>query len=195
MPKIIGLTGGIGSGKSTISAFFSALGVPVYIADAEAKKIMQRPEIIKDVQNIFNENVVDEKGNLNRKKIASIVFNDPVKLDALNQIIHPAVKQDFLLWLEKHKNQKYVIKEVAIIFEIKSEKDFDKIILITAPEQERIRRVMLRDGVSAKQVLERMRNQLPESDKVAKSDFIIDNIDLNIAKKKVEEIHRSINLI
>lgn len=195
MPKIIGLTGGIGSGKSTISAFFSALGVPVYIADAEAKKIMQRPEIIKDVQNIFNENVVDEKGNLNRKKIASIVFNDPVKLDALNQIIHPAVKQDFLLWLEKYKNQKYVIKEVAIIFEIKSEKYFDKIILITAPEQERIRRVMLRDGVSAKQVLERMRNQLPESDKVAKSDFIIDNIDLNIAKIKVEEIHRSINLI
>ncbi len=195
MPKIIGLTGGIGSGKSTISAFFSALGVPVYIADAEARKIMERPEVIQSVQNLFDKSVIDENGKLNRKKIASIVFNHSEKLEALNQIIHPAVKQDFLLWLKNHKNQKYIIKEVAIIFEIKSEKDFDKIILVTAPEKERIRRVMLRDGISANEVQERMRNQLPDSEKTSKSDYIIDNTDLNIAKKKVEEIHRSINLM
>lgn len=195
MPKIIGLTGGIGSGKSTISRFFSALGVPVYIADAEARKIMERPEIIQEVQNLFVENIIDQNGKLDRKKIASIVFNDPVKLEALNQIIHPAVQRDFLLWLKNHENQTYVIKEVAIIFEIKSEKDYDKIILVTAPEKDRIKRVMHRDGISANEVLERMRNQLPDSKKVDKSDYIIDNTELYIAKKKVEEIHRSINLI
>lgn len=194
MPKIIGLTGGIGSGKSTISAFFSTLGVPVYSADEEARKIMDQPEIIRDVQNLFDENIIDQNGKLDRKKIASIVFNNSAKLEALNQIIHPAVKQDFLLWLKKHEDQNYVLKEVAIIFETKSEKDFDKIILVTAPEEERIRRVMLRDKVSSDKVLERMRNQLSDSEKAKKSDYIIDNTDLNIAKKKVEEIYRSINL-
>jgi len=194
MPKIVGLTGGIGSGKSTVADFFKELGVPVYIADSEARKIMDYPEVIREVKSIFDENVTDTDNKLDRKKIASLVFNNPEKLKKLNAIIHPRVKEDFAYWLDKHKNHKYVIKEVAIIFETYSEKDFDKIILVTAPEKERIKRVMKRDNVSEREVLERMKNQLSDTDKISKSDFIIDNTNKIFAKKQAGNIHLSLNL-
>lgn len=195
MTKIVGLTGGIGSGKSTVADFFKELGVPVYIADSEARKIMDYPEIIREVEAIFDENVIGTDHKLDRKKIASIVFNNPEKLKQLNAIIHPRVKKDFALWLDKHKNYKYIIKEVAIIFETNSEKDFDKIILVTAPEKERIKRVMKRDNISEKEVLERMKNQLSDTDKIAKSDFIINNTNKSFTKKQTKNIHLSLNLI
>lgn len=188
--KIIGLTGGIGSGKSTIAQFFMELGVPVYIADSEAKKIMDYPETIQEVQAIFDENVISEDGKLNRKKIASIVFNAPEKLQHLNAVIHPKVNQDFKIWLEQHKEAPYVIKEVAIIFEIGAEKQFDKIILVTAPEKTRIQRVAKRDNTSEDEVLERIKNQLSDAEKIEKSDFIIDNIDVNMSKNKVKKLHQ-----
>ncbi|MFA5556844.1 MAG: dephospho-CoA kinase [Flavobacteriaceae bacterium] len=194
MPKIVGLTGGIGSGKSTVADFFKELGVPVYIADSEARKIMDYPEVIREVKSIFDENVTDTDNKLDRKKIASLVFNNPEKLKKLNAIVHPRVKEDFAYWLDKHKNHKYVIKEVAIIFETNSEKDFDKIILVTAPEKERIKRVMKRDNVSEREVLERMKNQLSDTDKISKSDFIIDNTNKIFAKKQAGNIHLSLNL-
>lgn len=194
MPKIVGLTGGIGSGKSTVADFFKELGVPVYIADSEARKIMDYPEVIREVKSIFDENVTDIDNKLDRKKIASLVFNNPEKLKKLNAIVHPRVKEDFAYWLDKHKNHKYVIKEVAIIFETNSEKDFDKIILVTAPEKERIKRVMKRDNVSEREVLERMKNQLSDTDKISKSDFIIDNTNKIFAKKQAGNIHLSLNL-
>jgi len=194
MPKIVGLTGGIGSGKSTVAGFFKELGVPVYIADSEARKIMDYPEVIREVKSIFDENVTDTDNKLDRKKIASLVFNNPEKLKKLNAIVHPRVKEDFAYWLDKHKNHKYVIKEVAIIFETNSEKDFDKIILVTAPEKERIKRVMKRDNVSEREVLERMKNQLSDTDKISKSDFIIDNTNKIFAKKQAGNIHLSLNL-
>src|SRR5690554_4973793 len=162
MPKIVGLTGGIGSGKSTVADFFSALDVPVYIADYHAKKIMSYPEVIQEIQAIFDQNIIDENGKLNRKKIASIVFNQPEQLTKLNAIVHPKVKEDFALWLKKHQDHKFVIKEVAILFENQLEKEFDKIILVTAPEEERISRVMKRDNISKEEVVERIQNQLPD---------------------------------
>jgi dephospho-CoA kinase len=187
MTKIIGLTGGIGSGKSTVAGYFQELGVPVYVADTEAKKIMDQPETIQEVQQIFVENVISD-GKLNRKKIASIVFNNSEKLAQLNKIIHPKVKEDFKDWLEKHKNHSFIIKEVAIIFETNSEKDFDAIILVTAPEEIRIERVVNRDKVTVSEVKERIKNQLSDEEKISKSHFIIKNISKKETKKQVKEL-------
>lgn len=193
MPKIIGLTGGIGSGKSTIAKLFSELGVPIYVADTQAKKIMDYPSTIQEVQSIFRENVLDENQKLDRKKIASIVFNNPEKLKALNSIIHPKVAEDFSQWLNQHNHHTYVIKEVAIIFETHSEDQYDKIILVTAPEETRIERVMQRDAISREQVEERIKNQLSDEEKIKKSDFIIMNIDLKSSENEVKKLHKVLN--
>lgn len=192
MTKIIGLTGGIGSGKSTIASYFKALGVPVYIADDEARKLMDNPETVKKVQSVFEENVI-ENHVLDRKKIATLVFSNPQKLEQLNSIVHPEVKKHFISWLKKHKDQPFIIKEAAILFESGSYKDCDKIIVVTAPEEIRIDRVMQRDRVTKEQVLERMKNQWTEEEKIKRSDFVIENIDLETSEKKVSEILKELN--
>lgn len=192
MTKIIGLTGGIGSGKSTIAGYFKALGIPVYIADDEAKKLMNNPETVKKVQSVFEENVM-ENDILDRKKIAALVFSNPQKLEQLNSVVHPEVKKHFLAWLKIHKNEPFIIKEAAILFESGSYKDCDKIIMVTAPEAIRIERVMQRDKVTKAQVLERMQNQWPEEEKIKRSDFVIENIDLKESEKKVTEILKELN--
>ena len=188
MTKIIGLTGGIGSGKSTIANYIASKGIPVYIADEEAKKLMELPEVITSVQSIFSENVLDKFGKLDRKKIADLVFNSPTQLSQLNNIVHPLVKNHFMEWLKIHSNAPYVIKEVAILFETGGNTACDKVIVVTAPEEIRIERAMKRDNVSMETILIRMNNQLPESEKITKSDFIIHNIDLNKTFIQVDEI-------
>lgn len=192
MTKIIGLTGGIGSGKSTIAGYFKALGVPVYIADEEARKLMDNPEIIQKVQSVFDENVIENKV-LNRKKIAELVFSSPEKLKELNGIIHPEVKKHFISWVKAHEKYPFVIKEAAILFESGSYKDCDKIIVVTASEDVRIQRVMNRDAVAKEQVLERMHHQWPEEKKIKMSDFVIQNSDLEQSKQKVSEILKELN--
>lgn len=192
MTKIIGLTGGIGSGKSTIASYFKVLGVPVYIADDEARKLMDNPETVKKVQSVFEENVI-ENHVLNRKKIAALVFSNPQKLEQLNSIVHPEVKKHFISWLKTHKNEPFIIKEAAILFESGSYKDCDKIIVVTAPEEIRTDRVMQRDKVTKEQVLERMKNQWTEEEKIKRSDFVIENIDLKESEKKVNEILKELN--
>lgn len=190
--KIIGLTGGIGSGKTTIANYFADLGVPVYIADTEAKKILNFPEVVQEILQVFGEEVFTD--NIpDRKKLASVVFNNPEKLKQLNAIIHPRVRQHFIDWAEQHKKERFVIKEAAILFESGSFKDCDKVILVTAPKEVRIKRVMKRDGVSKEEVLERMKNQWDEEKKKKLSDFIIENIDLEIAKNQVNTIYKTIN--
>ncbi len=192
MTKIIGLTGGIGSGKSTVARYFEELGVPVYVADTEAKRIMDEPETIREVKQIFEDDVLLD-GKLDRKKIASIVFNNPDKLKKLNQIIHPKVKKDFKDWLEKHKNYSFIIKEVAILFETGTENDFDAIILVTAPEKTRIERVMKRDELTESEVLERIKNQLPDEEKIKKSHYIIENMTKKETKNQVKELFILLN--
>lgn len=192
MTKIIGLTGGIGSGKSTVARYFEELGVPVYVADTEAKRIMDEPETIREVKQIFEDDVLLD-GKLDRKKIASIVFNNPDKLKKLNQIIHPKVKKDFKDWLEKHKNYSFIIKEVAILFETGTENDFDAIILVTAPEKTRIERVMKRDKLTESEVLERIKNQLPDEEKIKKSHYIIENMTKKETKNQVKELFILLN--
>ena len=185
--KIIGLTGGIGSGKSTMAAYFASLGVPVYIADEEAKKILYLPDAVNEVREAFGEDVFTN-GLPDRAKLAGVVFNSPEKLTVLNNIIHPKVRQHFAEWLKLHKSQNFVIKEAAILFESGSYKDCDHIILVTAPKELRIQRVMKRDGVTAAQVKERMSHQWEEEKKMELSDYIIENIDLETAKNKAHSI-------
>lgn len=194
MTKIVGLTGGIGSGKSTIAAYFKKRGVPVYIADDEAKKIMNYPEVVKKVQSVFEENIIENK-QLNRKKIAELVFSSPEQLKKLNSIVHPEVKKHFLDWVKKHEKHPFVIKEAAILFESGTYKDCDKIILVTAPEALKIARVMKRDNVSREQVLERMKNQWSDEKKIPLSDYVIQNTDLELAKEKSEEILKELNIM
>ena len=188
MTKIIGLTGGIGSGKSTVANYIASKGIPVYIADEEAKKLMELSEVIASVQAIFEENVLDEFGKLDRKRIADLVFNSPTQLAQLNNVVHPLVKNHFIEWLKIHSNASFVIKEVAILFETGGNTACDKVILVTAPEEIRIERAMKRDNVSKETIVSRMNNQLPQSEKIIKSDFIIHNTDLNKAFIQVDEI-------
>ena len=188
MTKIIGLTGGIGSGKSTVANYMASKGIPVYIADEEAKKIMERDDVKQKIQNLFTESILNSDNSLNRKKIAEFVFNNPDKLKELNAIVHPEVRLHFKNWLKEHKNYPFIIKEVAILFETGGNKQCDKVILITAPEELRIERAMKRDNVTKKDILVRIKNQISDSKKKELSDFVVENINLNNTFLKIDEI-------
>jgi dephospho-CoA kinase len=185
--KIVGLTGGIGSGKTTMAKYFADQGIPVYIADDEAKKIMLMPDVAKAVLNAFGKEALNN-GVPDKKKLADIVFANPEKLEILNSIIHPKVREHFYEWVKKQKDEVFVIKEAAILFESGSYKDCDKIILVTAPREIRIKRVMERDSISEGKVLERIANQWDDEKKKALSDYIINNVKLEDAKKEADKI-------
>ena len=188
---IVGLTGGIGSGKSTVINHFKELGVNCYQADIEAKELMDSDQnLINKIQNSFGEDIyINSK--LDRKKLASIVFRNKKKLDLLNSIVHPSVNKHFINY-SKGLNDKYIIKEVAIIFETGTQDKFDKIILVKAPKEERVIRIIKRDKCPRQDAIDRINNQIEDEKKVAKSDFIIDNINLEDIPNKVLKIHHSI---
>jgi len=187
MPKIIGLTGGIGSGKTTVANHFIAAGIPIYIADDEARRIMESPEILKEIKLFFG-NSVFENEILNRQKLAEIVFSNPEKLKQLNAIIHPAVKKHFGNWSLNHKSFPFIIYETAILFESGSYKDCDLIITVTAPLESRIQRVIQRDKTNRVNVLKRINMQWTDDQRQAKSDFVIENINPEITKSEINKI-------
>jgi dephospho-CoA kinase len=187
MTKIIGLTGGIGSGKTTIANHFKAAGIPVYIADDEARLLMQSAEIIQEIKNTFGQ-IVFDNAILNRQKLAEIVFNNPEKLKQLNSIIHPAVKKHFANWVLNFKKEPFVIYEAAILFESGNYKNCDKIITVTAPIESRIERVVKRDMTTPEQVLSRMNAQWNDEQRISKSDFVIENENPTIVKLEVGKI-------
>jgi dephospho-CoA kinase len=187
MTKVIGLTGGIGSGKTTIGKYFESFGIPVYIADTESKKILGLPETAILIQNKFGDSVF-EKGKINNSKLAQLVFNDKQKLQQLNSILHPLVKKHFEQWLRNHPASPIVIKEAAILFESGSYLDCDSVITVVAPLESRIERVVNRDNISREMVLQRMNNQWSDEQRVAKSDFVIENSDAQQARQQAEEI-------
>ena len=192
MPKIIGLTGGIGSGKSRVVSLFNTLGVPCYIADVEAKRLMNNQSEVKAaIVDLFGEQAYVD-GSLNRNYLSQIVFAKSEKLKALNAIVHPAVAQDFSVWVEQQKAP-FVIKEVAILFETGGYKNVDKTVLITAPETIRIERVMLRDGVSAGEVKARMRNQWTDAQREPLADFVIDNINWEETAEEVKKLFHTLS--
>ena len=171
----IGITGGIGSGKSYICAEFAALGIPIYSADTRAKWLMQNNEALKEqLIKQFGVQVFDN-GVLDRQYLAAKVFHNKSELSALNAIVHPAVAIDFEQWNAVQNNAPYTIKEAALMFETDMHKQMDKTILVHAPIDVRILRVMKRDGVSQEQVEARMRNQMSDDDKMSLADYIINN--------------------
>lgn len=187
MTKKIGLTGGIGSGKSTIAQHFKSKGIPVYIADTEARLIMQDAKVVEAIKNAFG-TAIYENNQLVREKLASIVFNNPEKLQVLNAIVHPAVRLHFENWLLSHKEHPFIIYESAILFETGSYKDFDAIITVTAPKEIRIERVIKRDNTTAEQVSKRMEAQWTDEQRTEKSDFVIENSILSLSLIKTDEI-------
>jgi dephospho-CoA kinase len=187
MTKVIGLTGGIGSGKTTIANHFLAAGIPVYIADDEARIIMKSSAIIEEIKKTFGDAIFDA-AILNREKLSEIVFNNPEKLKQLNGIIHPAVKTHFSNWILDHKNTPFIIYEAAILFESGSYKNCDLIITVTAPLESRIQRVIQRDKTTRDQVLKRINMQWNDEQRTTKSDFVIDNVNPETAKSEVDKI-------
>ena len=188
MTKIIGLTGGIGSGKTTVAKYFASKGIPVFIADEAAKNITNDKKVIQEVQAIFSENVILKTGLLDRHSIRKLVFKDKSKLEQLNKIVHPKVKTDFENWLKQNKNAPFVIKEVAILFETNGQKYCDATILVTAPIETRIKRVLERDTTSRENILQIINNQLPEEKKQALATYVISNESLEKTYKIVDKL-------
>lgn len=191
MPRIIGLTGGIGSGKSKVALRFSALGVPCYIADDRAKDLMNTSAYLKDaVCKVFGpESYLD--GVLNRPYIANVVFKDATALAQLNALVHPAVAQDFIEWVAKQEAP-YVIKEAAILFENGGSKLCDSIILITAPEAVRLDRVLARDNSSVEAIQDRMSKQWSDARKIPLADYHIENMEWSDTILKIDTIHQEL---
>lgn len=192
MTKIIGLTGGIGSGKTTIANFFKAAAIPIYIADSEARNLMQSEEIKSKIKQVFGYSVF-ENDVLNRQKLAEIVFQTPEKLHSLNAIIHPAVAKHFANWLLNHQKSPFIIYEAAILFESGSFEKCDTIITVTAPLETRMERVLHRDKTSREHILQRMNVQWTDQQRISKSDFVIENINLESTKLQVDAILKILN--
>lgn len=190
----VGITGGIGSGKTTVCRMFEELGVPVYYADDRAKYLMQHEHFLIDsIKKHFGEEVY-ANGQLNRALLAGKVFNQPEKLKLLNSMVHPAVFKDTEEWLQKlPKSTAYCLKEAALLVETGSYKNLDALIVVTAPEQTRMERVVQRDGVQPADVSARMQHQLPEAEKVKRADYIIENNGtLADLQNRVQAIHTAL---
>lgn len=186
---VVGLTGGIGSGKTKVLHEFIKKSVPVYMADIEAKKLMQNlPELKEKIIRTFGESSFkDDK--LNTAYLAEIVFKNPIALAKLNALVHPAVFADFQDFKNSLKNEKMVIFENAILYESGGERFCDYVICVTAPQSERVKRVIQRDQITAEQIQERMNNQWPEEKKLALADFVIENIVWDKTKKTIDEVY------
>ena len=195
MTKIIGLTGGIGTGKTTVANYFASKGVPVYIADEAAKVIMNAKDVVQQVQALFAENVILENGQLNRNYIRELVFTDKDKLVQLNSIIHPKVILDFENWLKQNKNAHFVIKEVAILFETNGQNYCDATILVTAPLETRIQRVIKRDKTPKEIILNIINNQLPEEEKIKLATYVIENKNLEKTYEIIDNLIKKLNNI
>lgn len=187
---IVGLTGGIGSGKTTVAKLFSNYAnVAIYIADVEAKKLINSSSNIKQQiiklfgANAYKDNVLD------RKFIGQLVFNNKEKLQALNNIVHPAVKEHFANFVKSNQNKDYILYESAILFESNSAEKFDLIISVYVDLEERIQRVMARDSIEKKEVLARINNQWKEDKKLLLSNYLIINSSLENTKNQVRKIH------
>lgn len=185
----IGLTGGIGSGKTTVAHIFEALGIPVYYADDASKRIMESDATVKEaILQTFGKEAY-KQGRLNRSFLATTVFNDEEKLKQLNSIVHPATIADAIQWMDSRKGP-YLVKEAALIFESGSDTYLDKVIGVTAPYEMRIERVMARDGVSRAKVEARMNRQMAEQKKIGLCDYVIINDETQPVLPQVLDLHR-----
>lgn len=193
MTKRIGITGGIGSGKTTACRLFEILGIPVYYADDRAKWLMQNDkELIVQIKDAFGEGAYQASGVLDRTYLAGIVFQDKSKLEQLNSIVHPAVRTDGINWDAEHSGFPYTLREAALLYESGIYELLDQIITVTAPEAVRIERVMKRDNVDEAAVRARMDKQWPEDKKVELADFVIYNDGKQSLIQQVYHIHQQL---
>ncbi len=188
----VGLTGGIGSGKTLICNIFEIFGVPVFYADLQARLLMNEdPEIRSSLIQHFGTDIYID-GNLDRKRLASLVFHDKSSLEYLNSIVHPAVRKKFDRWLEDRADHKYLIEEAAILLESGGSVSFDLVVNVSSPEELRILRVMERDQVTKDDVIQRMKNQLSEEERNQRADAVIINDGTKLVIPQVIQIHRRI---
>ena len=186
----IGVTGGIGSGKTIVCKIFSQFGIPVYYADTEARSLMlSNKELILNLKKEIGEKIYNESNMLNRKVFAEIIFNDPGAYKKANRLIHPVVKKDFENWIVKNNSAPYVIEEAAILFESGANKNMDYVLTVSAPEEIRFKRVMERDNLSEDFVKKISKNQMDEKEKVKLSGFEIVNDDTQLLIPQVLKLH------
>jgi len=191
--KKIGITGGIGSGKTTVCEIFKLLGVPVFHADLEAKFLQNNDLHIRDLLiKLFGRQIYSPDGLLDRKQLAGLIFNDSEAMANVNAIIHPAVRQNFLKWTYIHQDASYILYEAAILLESGYASDFDSNILVLADEKIRIERVIKRDHVSEEQVMQRINNQMPDDKKIAMVDYIIENSNVKLLFPQIIELDKLI---
>lgn len=192
-PIIIGITGGIGGGKSMFSRYLMRRGELVYDTDMEAKILQDtNKDLIANITSEFGEDIYIENV-LDRKKLASIVFPDPNRLKVLTNLVHPAVKDDFRKWVDQNSNRKFLFMECAILFEGKFDVLVDKILVVTAPEEVRIERVMKRDCVDIEAVKARIKNQIPEFEKIEKADWVFDTNNDDSPHQRVDSFLKELN--
>jgi len=190
--KRIGLTGNIGTGKSTVARIFETLGISVYHADIKARMLLETDPVKQKISILFGNHIITADNKVDRKALADIVFNDNSKLTILNNLIHPLVEADFSNWCDTHNENPYILHEAAILFESGFNRLFDAVILVTAPEKLCIARVMDRDGIPEAMVAERIGNQWPQEKKRQFSDYEVVNDNNSMLLPQVLEIHKLI---
>lgn len=190
----VGITGGIGSGKTIICEIFKHLNIPIYNADIEAKRILVNNSIVrKELIKNFGNNVYLNSSEINKKFLADIIFNDKTALKKINSIVHPAVWQNFLYFIQNKTSYNYVILEAAILIESGFYKNMDYVVTVTAPEDIRVQRVMKRDNVPKENVMQRINNQILEEERIKFSDFTIINDDKQLVLSQVLDLHNKFN--
>ncbi len=191
----VGITGGIGSGKTTVAKMFAAKGIPIYNADMRAKYLMTYDKKLKSqIITKFGKQVYHRNGRLNRKALASIIFNDKSKLSIINGLVHPAVARDGMAWFNSQKTS-YAIKEAALMIESGSHEELDILIVVTADIDERIKRVQKRDKASIKEVEDRIKNQLSDAERLVHADYVIDNNDFDLLQEQVDALHEELLML
>lgn len=186
----VGITGGIGSGKSTVCNIFKVLGISVYNSDLESRILANTyPFVINGVKKIFGDHIY-VNGKLDRKQVGTIVFKDKDRLNALNNLIHPVVAEHFNHWIKEHSKAKYILKETAILFESGAHKQVDQIITVAAPVDLRIKRVIQRDHISKNEVENRIRNQMRDNERIRLSDHVIHCNEIDLVIPQVVKIHQ-----
>lgn len=193
MTKLIGITGGIGSGKTTVAKMFEAEGIPIFIADDEAKIVSTLEHVQEKIIATFGEDILTDK-IVDRKKLAAIIFNNSSKLQALNNIIHPEVYKRFKNWCDAHKNEAILMYESAILLETSNPLRFYKIITVSAPEDLRIKRVQARNGQSVEHIKMIILNQWSDYQREKEADFIISNINIQDTKSQVQSLIKQLKL-
>lgn len=190
--KRIGITGGIGSGKSIVCKVFELLGVPIFYADNEAKKIYDDEKVKTLLINKYGFEIYLPDGKLNKEKLSKIIFSNQDELKYINSLIHPLVAKAYSEWCEKHKHIPYTLKEAAILFESGAYKELDKVITVSAPVELRINRVMKRDNLTRIQILERMKHQWEEEKRIKYANFVIYNDDEHLVIPQILDLHKKL---